>query len=212
MQRIRVLIADDHALVREGLRALLAREPTLELVGEAADGEAALRDIERLQPDVALLDITMPGLDGIDVVRRLRERRLRTRVVMLTMHEDRACIEQAMRAGASGYVFKGVSTGEVVKALEAASRGRGYLSARHGSSVTPLPAADLPGEPAALSRREREVLRLVAQGFTNPQVGERLGISARTVEVHRARIAAKLGTRDLPGLVRHAIRSGLVTL
>lgn len=210
MGRIRVLVADDHQIVREGLRALLSDEPDIELVGEAADGEDALRRCEAAAPDVVLMDVGLrppgsgEGIDGVEATRRLRAARPTTAVIVLSMHDDPLIVGSALRAGARGYVVKGRGISSLLSAIRSVHGGEIYLSPGL-ETATPLPG-DAAGP---LSQREREILVLVAEGLSGPQIAERLGLKAKTIENHRARIMDKLGIHTTAGLVRYALRTGL---
>ncbi|HKO54501.1 MAG TPA: response regulator transcription factor [Thermoanaerobaculia bacterium] len=213
MKPIRVLLADDHTLVRAGIRGLLAALPDVEVVGETGDGQEALRLAETLRPDVMLLDIGMPGLNGLEVAARLAKLDPAIRVVMLSMHATEEYVLQALRAGAAAYLLKGSAVAELEVAIRAVARGEMYLSpavskrvvdeyvSRTGGATDPL---------AALTPRQREILQLVAEGHTSKEIAQRLGLSHRTVEVHRNQLMKRLGVHDLPGLVRFAVRVGLV--
>jgi DNA-binding NarL/FixJ family response regulator len=203
-----VLLVEDHQVVREGLRALLRNEPDLEVVGEAADGADALRVVEQLRPDVAVVDVGLPGLSGVEVTRRLVRSRPEVQVVILSMHDDAPTVDRALRAGARGYVLKGSGVAALCEAVRTVRRGEVYLSP--GVSEYVLQGylrADAP-EKDPLSEREREVLQLVAEGFTARQIAERLGLKPKTVENHRAAIMDKLGIHTTAGLVRYALRTG----
>jgi len=208
---IRILIADDHGVLRAGLRALLSAEPGLEVVGEAADGESALRLTRTLQPDIVLMDISMPGCDGIAAAQRLQAQRADVRVLFLTMHEDSSLLQEAMRAGAAGYVLKRAVESELVNAIRAVSRGDLYVHpgmTRALLASSPLQPGGDTAEAETLTPREIEVLSLVAQGYTNRQVADRLSLSVRTVESHRANLMEKLGLHSRVELVRYAVREG----
>jgi two-component system response regulator NreC len=215
MRRVRVFIADDHVLVRDGLRALLERRGDMEVVGEAGDGLKAAEGIEETRPDLVLMDIAMPGLNGVDVTRRIAKSLPRTKILVLSQYDDQEYVLSLLKAGASGYVLKVSPAAELIAAIEGVLRGEtvlnptvagrvveGYRGARGERERLP--------EPPALTAREREVLQLVAEGYTYVEIAARLGISPKTVETHRANIGAKLDIRDLPGLVRYAIRKGMV--
>ncbi len=214
MKRLRVFLADDHALLREGLRALLERQPGVQVVGEAGDGREAVERIEALLPDVVVMDIAMPGLNGLEATRRIRKSLPRTKVLVLSQYDDQEYVYELLKAGASGYVLKASAATDLLRALEAIGRGEVYLNPAVAGRVvegyvgkTPeLPA------PATLTSREREVLQLVVEGHSNVHIGERLRISPKTVETHRANIASKLDIHDLPGLVKYAIRKGFVKI
>lgn len=201
---VTVLLADDHAVVRQGLRAILGAEPDVLLAGEAADGQEAVRLTEQLQPDVLILDLMLPGLNGFEVTRVVHKRVPRTRVVILTMHTDPAYAAEALRAGATGYVAKDADAADLIAAVRAAAVGQRYLS-------PPLPEAALEGkEPAdpyeSLTPREREVLQLTAEGLTAADVADKLHISVRTVETHRAHVMHKLGLKNQKEMVRYALQ------
>ncbi|MDT8436560.1 MAG: response regulator transcription factor [Gemmatimonadota bacterium] len=211
---IRILIADDHALVREGIRHVLDEEPGLEVVAEASDGEEALREVAAHQPDVLVLDISMPGLSGLEVVRRLREDGHEARALMLSMHDDTEYVLRAVRAGAAGYLLKDdAGPGLLRQAVRAVHRGDSFFSPAVAARLTdalrrdPRAASD-PLE--ALTGREREVLRLVAAGRSNKQIASELGISRRTVESHRESLMRKLEIRTVAGLTRFALEHDLL--
>lgn len=204
---IRILIADDHAVVRSGLRALLRADPDLEIVGEAGDGLEALRLTETEQPDVVLLDVSMPPDDGIHTARELKRRHPDLVVLFLTMHEDEDLLHEALRAGASGYIIKRAEESEIVQAIRAASQGDIYVHPAMTRALLhrPVTTEHRRGTPAAaLTRREIDVVRLLAKGNTNRQIAELLGISIRTVESHRANLMGKLGLSSRVELVSYA--------
>lgn len=209
---IRVLIADDHGVVRAGLRALLSAEPDLLVVGEAATGEEAVRLALHRQPDVVLMDIKMPEMDGLEATRSLAQQAPRVRVLLLTVHEDPALLREALRAGAAGYVIKRAVESELISAIRASAAGDLYVHPSLTRSLLeekgPAPADD--GALGRLTPREIEVLRLIAQGFTNTQIAEHLCLSPRTVESHRANVRAKLNLDSRAELVRFAARHGLL--
>ena len=215
MASIRVLIADDHAVLRAGLRMLIGAQPDLEVVGEAADGDAALRKALETRPDVVLMDITMPGSGGLKAIERIREECPKTRVLVLTMHDVPAYLRSALAAGASGYVVKSAADSELLSAIRSVHRGRTVLDPALAATVVQSALgkravgsqAGVPVNP--LSPREREVLDLVAQGYTNQQIADRLGLSIKTVETYRTRLVEKLGLRSRADLVRYALDSGL---
>jgi DNA-binding NarL/FixJ family response regulator len=212
MTKTRVLLADDHALVRQGLRALIDAMAEAEVVAEASHGHEALLLARRLDPDVALLDIAMPQLNGIETAARMVQECPRTKVVMLSMHTTAQYVTAAIRAGATGYVIKDAAADDLAQALRAAAQGRTYLSpAVSGHLVQALqrPAA-VPG-PDTLSSRQREILQLIAEGRSTRQIGELLHISPKTVETHRAELMRRLDIYDVAGLTRYAIREGLIS-
>lgn len=214
MNPIRVLLADDHTLIRAGIRELLQGLPGIEVVGEAGDGHEALQLAEALKPDLVLLDIGMPGLNGLEVAARLAKLHPAMRVVILSMHMSEEYVLQALRAGAAGYLLKGSAVAELELAVRAVARGETYLSPavsksvvdqyvrRTGSASDPL---DL------LTPRQREILQLVAEGHTSKDIAGKLGISYRTVETHRNQLMQRLDIHDLSGLVRFAVRAGIVS-
>ncbi len=212
---LRILIVDDHGVMRAGLRALLNAEVDLDVVGEAATSDEALQQVSRLRPDIVLMDISMPGSagNGIEATRRLRELAPNTRVLILTMHEDKGLLREAIRAGASGYILKRAAEAELKNALETVAQGELYI---HPSMVRALIAEAAPTLPVrkadmeGLSPREMDVLRLIVQGYTNHQMAEELNISVRTVESHRANLMNKLNVRSRVELVRYARARGLM--
>jgi DNA-binding NarL/FixJ family response regulator len=212
---MRVVVADDHTLVRTGMRLLLETIPDVEVVGEAADGLEALRLIGELRPDCVLMDLAMPGLSGLEAVRRSADHFRRTRILVVSMHADEAYVHQALAAGASGYLLKGSDKAELELALRLVAQGQTYLSPavsrtvidafqRHSSSPAPTALA-------ALTSRQIEVLRLLAEGNSTKEIAARLELSAKTVEAHRGALMQRLNIHDIAGLVRLAVREGLVT-
>jgi DNA-binding NarL/FixJ family response regulator len=207
--KIRALLADDHAVVRYGLRALLELSG-IEVVGEAGDGREALRIAEEYQPDVAILDVAMPGLNGIDAAAVLRERCPHTRIVILSMHSDSEHVHRAFAAGASAYLLKGSASEEIVAAARAVLQGRRYLSrelAHSDRGLTKRP--DEPGPLDSLSVRERQVLQLVVEGHSSAGIAELVNLSPKSVDTYRSRLMKKLGVSDVPALVKFAIQHGL---
>jgi two-component system response regulator NreC len=209
---IRILIADDHGVLRAGLRALLNTEPSLEVVGEAADGNEALRLTSELQPDIVLMDISMPDCGGIEATRRLMELRPDVGVLILTVHEDKGLLREAIRAGAAGYILKRAVESELINAIQAVSRGDLYVHPAMTRALLP----DVTSVPAAnqmaierLTPREVEVLRLIVTGHTNRQIADVLTLSVRTVESHRANLMDKLDLHSRVELVRYAAKHGL---
>ena len=207
---IRVLLAEDHRMVREGLRALLDGLEDLEVVGEAADGEEALRLATARGPDVVVMDVGLPRLGGIEATARLRRERPDIQVVALSMHDDAPTVDRALRAGARGYVLKGAGVDALADAVRTVARGDVYLSPGVSDYVLQgyLGNDEAPSDP--LTSREREVLQLMAEGLTGRRVAELLGLSPKTVDNHRSRIMDKLGIHTTAGLVRYAMRRGLV--
>jgi DNA-binding NarL/FixJ family response regulator len=210
---ITILLADDHQIVRQGLRALLDAEPNFSVAGEAGDGLEAIEMAERLHPHVLVVDIKMPGVTGLEVVRQVRRRSPPTRAVVLSMYEDEAYVLEALRCGAGAYVLKGSSALELAHAVREVMAGRRYLSPQvAGIDFNEL--AEPPAEEAyeSLTAREREVLHLSASGLTSAQIAERLSISPRTVETHRANLMRKLSVENQTELVRYAIKRGILFL
>jgi two-component system response regulator NreC len=210
---IRVLIADDHSVLRAGLRMLLDAQSDIEVVGEAADGVEVSTRVRELQPDVVLLDLSMPGPPSGNVIRAVPRACPQTRVLVLTMHDDAAYLRAALSAGAVGYVVKKVADFELLSAIRAVHAGRSFvdLTRTPGLATTPPPERD-EGErqPTTLTRREREVLRLLAQGHSNQEIAEKLDVSVKTVETHRARLSRKLRLKGRAELYRFAAESGLL--
>jgi DNA-binding NarL/FixJ family response regulator len=209
---IEVVLAEDHALVRAGFRSLLAGIAGVVVVAEAGDGPDALAAIAAHQPDVAVLDITMPGLSGIQVIAQARLDHPKTRIVVLSMHDNEEYVRQALRAGAAGYLLKDSSPVELELCIRAVARGGSYLSpavSRHVVSDY-LRRASEDGPSDGLTQRQREILQLIAEGRTNQEIASFLGLSVKTVETHRAQLMSRLDIHDVAGLVRYAIRSGLI--
>lgn len=210
---IKILIADDHGVLRAGLRALLNAEADLKVVDEAADGHETLAKAQDLHPDVLLLDLSMPGPGSLEVIRRLKETLPLTRVLVLTVHEDEGLLRETIKAGAMGYIIKRAVESELIDAIRAVWHGNVYVhpAMTHTllKDLAPPPVAPLPSsEP--LTPRELEVLRLIAQGYTNRQIAETLSLSVRTVESHRANLTSKLGLHSRLELVRYATERGLL--
>ena len=205
---IPILIADDHGVLRAGLRALLSAEPDLEVVADADNGNDALTLAKQLRPEVVLLDVNMPGLGGIEVTRRLKEILPEARVLILTVHEDESLFQEAIQAGASGYIIKRAVESELIDAIRAVKRGDLYVHPAMTRALlkemSPQPVSKDDGPVEALTRREIDVLKLIAQGYTNRQTAEALSISVRTVESHRANLMGKLNLRSRVDLVRYA--------
>lgn len=207
---IRVLIADDHGVLRAGLRALLKSTADIAVVAEAGSGEEALELCARACPDIVLLDISMPGLDGIEVTARLRAALPAIRVLIMTMHEDSGLLRAALRAGAAGYIVKRAVEYELITALYAVHRGELYVHPALTRSLLEAPAPAPAREVAALTPREVDILRLIAEGHTNRQIAEARCLSVRTVESHRASIMDKLDLHSRAELARYAAEHGLL--
>ncbi len=210
---IRILLADDHALVRAGLRALIKEMQGIEVVAEAEDGSEAIRLIGELHPDVALVDISMPRLNGLEVAARASADYPRTRVVMLSMHAFEEYVHRALVAGAAGYLLKNADKGELEQALRCVARGQNWLSPSISKSVVnALVRGEKPagGPFEILSPRQREILQLIAEGRSTKEIAAHLDLSIKTVETHRTELMERLGIHGVAGLVRYAIRTGIV--
>jgi DNA-binding NarL/FixJ family response regulator len=208
-----VLVADDHAVVREGLRRLIEAEPDLVVCAEAGDGNEVLQQIEEQRPDVVLLDITMPRMGGLETLERLRSKHPHVKAILLSVHSDPPFIQSAVSLGADGYVLKNARTSEIVSAIRAVTKGGSYFSPAVAREIveqlrTPTKGAAEPF--SLLSTREREVLHLIAEGLSAKEIATQLGISTKTVEAHRTSLMRKLGVRKATELVRYALRHGLI--
>jgi len=209
----RVMIVDDHAIVRAGLRALLFEEAAFDLVGEAAGGYEALELVEKTKPDVLILDLSMPDLDGISVTRKIKPNFPDLKILILTLHEDEALLKEAIKAGAAGYILKRAAEAELISAIRTILRGDLYVDPSmvrgllEESRQVQVKQSD---QTESLTPRETEILRLIVEGYTNRQIGQELNISIRTVEGHRANISDKLGLHSRVELVRYARKSGLI--
>lgn len=206
----RVVLADDHAVVREGLKALVDAQPDFHVVGEAADGEAAWRLACELRPDVLVIDLSMPGLGGAEAAARVRRDCPEVRVLVLTVHEEPVYLGALLRAGATGYVLKRAAPADLVRAIRTVVGGGTYLDPGVAGLVVAgyLAPAVGPEPPVELSEREAEVVRRIAQGYSNKEIAAALGLSVKTVETYKARVAEKLGLRSRVDLVRYAARQG----
>ena len=210
---IRVLVCDDHALVRSGLRRLLESESSFDVVGEAADAEHAVAGVAELKPDVLLLDVVMPGRSGIEALGDLQAASPETRVLVLSMQDDPRYVRQAFAAGARGYLVKEAAGADLVQAIQEVAAGRQYVHPSLGARLAALDAeARQRAKTDPLSEREHEVLRLLALGHTNQEIAKLLFISVRTAESHRARVMQKLKLSSRAELVRHAVASGAFEL
>ena len=210
MDKISILLADDHNIVREALSALLNAEPDFQVVGEAGDGLETVSLVEKLHPQVLVLDLMMSALSGLEVLRRVKASSPQTQTIILSMHAEESYIVEALRAGARGYVLKGAGVESLAEAVRTAARGDVYLSPGISDYVLQGYLAADQADPDPLTSREREVLQLVAEGHTGRQAAARLGLSPKTVDNHRGRIMEKLGIHTTAGLVRYAMRIGLV--
>ncbi len=209
---LRVFITDDHTILREGVRLILARLPGIEVVGESGDGLDALQQIEKLKPDLTILDISLPSLSGVELARKLRKYVPDMKILVLSRHDSPEYVEQLVKLGIHGYVLKEEAGSDLIKAVEVIQKGQTYLSPRITSQLvtgfdTPRSGKD-PFQ--ILSNREREILKLVAEGKSNVKIGKELLISPRTVKVHRANIMKKLNVHKVADLVKYAIKAGIV--
>ena len=214
---IRILVADDHAIIREGLCMMLGNQPDMEVVGSASNGREAVQLVDKHEPDVIVIDISMPELNGIDAIQQMLPHHPNLKVVVLSIHETKPYVYRALKAGARGYLLKETAGLEVVEAVRAIHRGERYLSQRISDLL--LDAAFLHLEASTdfslletLSPREREILQLVAEGKTSQQIGERLFISPKSVDTYRSRLMHKIGVEDMAGLIKFAIQQGLISL
>lgn len=217
MRKTSVLLADDHAIVRSGLRALIDAMPDAEVIAETGNGHEAVTMARRLNPDVALLDIAMPQLNGIEATARISQECPNTRIVMLSMHTTAQHVTAAIRAGALGYVVKEAAVDELAEALRAAAKGRSYISSAVSNHIvqalqrpTNEDGSAMPST-VVLSSRQRETLQLIAEGHSTRTIAELLHISPKTVETHRAELMRRLGIFDVAGLTRYAMREGLIS-
>ena len=212
---MRVLLAEDHTLVRMGMRMLMETIRDVTVVGEAGDGLEALRLIDQLRPDIVLMDLAMPGLSGIEATKRVTLQSPSVRILVVSMHADEGYVHQALAAGAAGYLLKGSDKEELELALRTIERGQTYISPAISRTVVAALGKEFPVDGInsmldLLTLRQREVLRLVAEGNSTKQIAARLGLSVKTVEAHRGAVMQRLDIHDLAGLVRFAVRSGLV--
>ncbi len=216
MNRIRVLLADDHTILREGIRSLLEDEPDMQVIGEAEDGMQAVKLTGQLEPDVVIMDIAMPLLNGLEATRQIRRNYPNVKVLILTMHENEEYIRQVLASGAMGYILKDAAARELLDAIRAVQRGEAILS----PAVTRLVIEDYlrwgelqpQNDASILSPREREVLQLIAEGYTNKQIAEILSISIKTVQAHRANIMSKLDLHDRGELIKYAIQKKIIEI
>ena len=208
---IRILLADDHVMVRQGLRVLL-EQAGMSVIGEASDGQEALRLAHEHAPDVAVLDLAMPSLNGLETARRLRETLPQTKIVLLTMHTEEPYVLEALQAGAVGYVLKTQAAGDIVQAIRDALQGAMYLSSRVAHTVVQAYLTRSSRSPDPLTSREREIVQRIAEGQTTKEIAAALDLSVKTVESHRNSLMRKLDIHETATLVRYAIRRGLTTL
>ena len=213
---VRILIADDHKILREGLKSLLEKQPEFAVVAEAQDGLSAISAAKKHKPDIAILDIGMPDLNGIEVTRRIRSEMAETRVIALSMHADRRFVMGILEAGANGYLLKDSAFAELITAVTAVAEGKMYLSPSIAETVVKNSLEKLDrkeeGSSVLLSGREREVLQMIAEGKSTKEIALKLFVSTKTVETHRKQIMDKLNIRTVAGLTKYAIREGLTSL
>ena len=215
--KISVLVADDHAIIREGLRVMLGSQPDMEVVGTASNGYEAIQFVDQNEPDVVVIDISMPELNGIEAISRMLPQHPHLKVIVLSIHETKPYVYRTLKAGAKGYLIKETAGLEVVDAVRAVQRGERYLSQRIADLLTDISFRQLEtsidvSPLDALSPREREILQLVAEGRTSQEIGERLSISSKTVDTYRSRLMHKIGVEDVAGLVKFAIQHGVISL
>src|SRR6516165_7532822 len=207
---IRVLLADDHVMVRKGFRLILEAQPDMEIAGEAGNGRQAVDLAEKLHPDVVVMDVAMPELNGIEATRRLASSAPHTRVVALSMHKDSVYVREILRAGARGYLLKDSVAADLVAAVRAVAGGEGYLSPAISNAVLDDYRRHVTNPIDLLTSREREVLQMLAEGKTNKEIASILNLSVYTVDAHRGRIMEKLNLHSINELVRFAVRNGLI--
>ena len=209
-KKIRILLADDHAVVRQGFRMILGAQADMEIIGEAGNGREAVSMSEQLHPDVVVMDVAMPELNGIEATRRIMEQAPHTRILALSMHKDSVYVREILRAGARGYLLKDSIDVDLLAAVRAVGRGEGYLSPAVSDSVLSDYRKHVTDPLDLLSSREREVLQLIAEGKTNKDIATSLNLSVYTVDAHRGRIMEKLTLHSTSELVRFAVRKGLI--
>lgn len=210
VDKIRIMLADDHAVVRHGFRMLLAAESDMEVIAEVSNGREALETGAQLMPDVCVMDVTMPELNGIEATRRLMQASPKTRVLALSMHKDAVYVREILRAGAKGYLLKDCSTSDLLRAVRLVAQGKGFLSPEVSGAVIDDYRKHVTNPIDLLTSREREVLQLIAESKTNKEIAMDLNLSVYTVEAHRGRIMEKLNLHSLGELVRFAMRNGLI--
>jgi len=213
---IRVLLVDDHTILREGVRALLAGEREIVVVGEAGDGREALEKVETLRPDIVLMDMVMPGMNGLEATTLIKQRHSEVKVLILSMYDDDEYVQQVIQAGASGYLLKGMAADDLVLAIREVHAGSSFLNPAVAAKLIEDYVRRVRGDVDAagdlLTAREREVLKLIAEGNTNQEIADALHLSRKTVESHRANIMRKLDLHDVTELVKYALRTGLIRL
>jgi len=215
-EKIRVLLVDDHTILRDGIRLLLSSQEDIEVVGEAGDGEEAVAKARELKPDVILMDISLPKVNGIEATKLIKAERPESKILILTMHEDEEYVFPLLAAGASGYILKKTASSELISALRAVAEGNAFLHPAIAKTVLEKyrqgQPASVAGGPDGLTEREVEVLRLIAQGLSNREIADRLFISIKTVQAHRSNIMEKLNLHDRVELAKYALRKGLIKI
>ncbi|MFB3890817.1 MAG: response regulator [Phycisphaerae bacterium] len=211
-QPIAVFLADDHEMVREGLAALFAKDSSFRVVGQCGDGLKIVDEVQQTHPNVVVLDITLPGMNGVDVCRELVRKAKGTAVLILSMHKDEEFVATAIESGASGYLVKDSASGELTEAVRRVARGELYLGPGIGRSVLQRLGQGGDGPYKSLTTRERQVLKMIAEGRTNREIAEQLNLAVKTVDTHRTRLMRKLNIHDQTTLVKFALRKGLVSL
>jgi DNA-binding NarL/FixJ family response regulator len=210
MKKTRILLVDDHAVVRQGFKMILGAQADMEIVGEAANGREAVESAEQLRPDIVIMDVAMPELNGIEATRRLTTSQPHTRVIALSMHKDSVYVRESLRAGARGYLLKESGAEDLVKAVRAVAGGESWLSPAVSNAVLDDYRRHVTNPIDLLSSREREVLQMLAEGKTNKEIAVVLNLSVYTVDAHRGRIMEKLNLHSINELVRFAVRNGLI--
>jgi len=214
-RKIKIMIADDHTIVRQGMKKLLETYPELQVVGESQDGDETVELVKKLLPDIVIMDISMPGLNGLDATRQIKKRAPEVKILILTMHAEKEYIFKILQSGASGYLLKGSAIDELVTAIHAVDRGESYLSPPVSKSIIEDyvgggAKSRSPMKSQPLTTREREVLQLIAEGHTSKSIATRLSLSSKTIETHRSHIMQKLNIHNAAGLIRYAIQRGWV--
>ncbi len=213
MGKIKILVVDDHAIMRDGIRALLSLHNDLEIVGEASEGKEAIEKVQELGPDVVIMDVAMPGMDGLEATRRIRKRNPKVKVLVLTQHDNREYILSAIKAGTSGYVPKRAVGAELVSAIRAVNKGESFLYPSAAAALIEDYLRQAEEEPYdRLTDREREILKLIAEGHTSREIAEMLFISLKTVLGHRTKILQKLDIHNRTELIKYALHKGLVSI
>ena len=216
MSKIRVLLAEDHTIVRQGLKSLLEAQEDLEVIGEAEDGRQAVEKVKELVPDIIVIDITMPNLNGIEATRQIKKLNAKVKILVLTVHDNEEYIHQILQAGASGYLLKESAVSDLVSAIKAVDKGDIFLSPSVSKVVVKDYIRHVEAESdgfdslKVLTNREREILQLIAEGRTNKEIAHMLNLSVKTVDVHRSHLMEKLHIHDITGLVKYSIRKGLI--